>query len=344
MSEPLEKQLIEAFATAWGEAVPNVLGCSSSLTMTAQQEVMGDGVKSALAVARGFPVAFAAPCFGELSGILLGLFKKDDCEEVQQFMFNARGSAMKSVVSATFEVAATALQGVTPPITFGEVTHIDLAEATSAPATRLAKVAGEWVWINNFTLDISGSLITEMVLLYAPQGTIEILTGAPPAKPAAPATSTPTVSAEPELALPRAAPVRMEMPELRGPELSAPISSAVMTAAATSGMNIVSSSSRGRATSPPLDDAGRNMERLLDVELEVIVRFGLTHVPLRELVRIGVGSMIELNRQVDEPVELLVNNRPLARGSVVVVDGYYGVCITEIGQLEERRLSLTKPQ
>jgi flagellar motor switch protein FliN/FliY len=92
----------------------------------------------------------------------------------------------------------------------------------------------------------------------------------------------------------------------------------------------------------PREDASRNIERLLDVELEVIVRFGLTQIPLRELVRIGVGSMIELNRQVDEPVELLVNNRSLARGTVVVVDGYYGVCITEIGQPEERRQSLTK--
>lgn len=89
-------------------------------------------------------------------------------------------------------------------------------------------------------------------------------------------------------------------------------------------------------------DPGRNIERILDVELEVVVRFGLTQMPLKELVRVGVGSMIELNRQVDEPVEVLVNDRVLARGSVVVVDGYYGVCISEIGLPEERRLSLAR--
>ncbi len=337
MSEPLEKQLIDAFATAWGEAVPNILGCSSALTLVTQQEVIGESVKPALAAARGFPVTFAVPCFGELSGILLCLFKKEDCEEVQQFMFNVRGSAMKSVVSAAFDVAATALQRTaTAPITFGEVAHIDLAEVTSAPATYLEKVVGEWAWVNTFTLDISGSLITEMVVLYAPQGTIEALTGA-----ASPTKAAPTSGAVPvpEITTSRTASGMMDLPEL-----NMPMSASVMTAAATSGMNIVTSATKGRASSPPLDDAGRNMERLLDVELEVVVRFGLTHIPLRELVRIGVGSMIELNRQVDEPVELLVNNRPLARGSVVVVDGYYGVCITEIGQLEERRLSLTKPQ
>lgn len=338
MSEPLETQLINAFATAWGEAVPGVLGCSSTLTLDSQQEVMGGDVKEALAVARGYPAAFAAQCFGELSGIVLCLFKKDDCEEVQQFMFSATGNVVKSLVSATFAAATTRLEGAaTAPITFGEVAHTDLSSATPSPMARLGKVAGEWVWINKFTLNISESLITEMVLLYAPQGTIEALTGAAPPKKAA---------AKPmaETAMPMNTSAMADTPEMGWPETAPPPAASVMTAAAASGgLNVISSSSKGRNTSPPLDDAARNMERLLDVELEVIVRFGLTHVPLRELVRIGVGSMIELNRQVDEPVELLVNNRPLARGSVVVVDGYYGICITEIGQLEERRLSLTKP-
>lgn len=84
----------------------------------------------------------------------------------------------------------------------------------------------------------------------------------------------------------------------------------------------------------------RNLERLLGVELEIIVRFGTTTMPLRDVVRLGTGMMIELNRAVDEPVELLVNNRPLARGEVVVIDGYYGVRITEIGAPSERPLTL----
>jgi flagellar motor switch protein FliN len=84
-----------------------------------------------------------------------------------------------------------------------------------------------------------------------------------------------------------------------------------------------------------IEAAPRNIERLLDVELDVIVRFGITNVPLRDVVRMGVGTMIELNRTVDEPVELLVNGRSLARGEVVVVDGYYGVRITEIGPTQE---------
>ncbi|MEP7075426.1 MAG: flagellar motor switch protein FliN [Acidobacteriota bacterium] len=83
-----------------------------------------------------------------------------------------------------------------------------------------------------------------------------------------------------------------------------------------------------------------NLDRLLDVEMNVTVRFGRTEVPLREIVRFGVGTMIELNRSVDEPVDLLVNNSPFARGEVVVIDGYYGVRVTEIGSQEERTQTL----
>ena len=87
-------------------------------------------------------------------------------------------------------------------------------------------------------------------------------------------------------------------------------------------------------------DNTKNIERLMDVEMNVTVRFGKTEMPLRDVVRFGVGSMIELNRSVDEPVELLVNNYPFAHGEVVVVDGYYGVRITEIGTPEERSKTL----
>ena len=83
-----------------------------------------------------------------------------------------------------------------------------------------------------------------------------------------------------------------------------------------------------------------NIQRLMDVEMNVTVRFGRTEMPLREIVRFGVGSMIELNRTVDEPVELLVNNTPFARGEVVVIDGYYGVRVTDIGTMEERSRTL----
>ncbi len=83
-----------------------------------------------------------------------------------------------------------------------------------------------------------------------------------------------------------------------------------------------------------------NLDRLRDIEISVTVRFGQTEIPLRDVVRFGVGTMIELNRSVDEPVDLLVNNSPFARGEVVMIDGYYGVRVTEIGTREERTKAL----
>ena len=61
---------------------------------------------------------------------------------------------------------------------------------------------------------------------------------------------------------------------------------------------------------------------------------------LEEIVKLGVGSVIELNSGIDQPVELVVNNRILARGEVVTVDGFYGIRITEITSAAERFKSL----
>jgi flagellar motor switch protein FliN/FliY len=88
----------------------------------------------------------------------------------------------------------------------------------------------------------------------------------------------------------------------------------------------------------------KNIERVLDVEIEIVVRFGAASMPLRSVVQLGVGSMVELDRGVDEPVELLVNGRQFACGEVVVVDGYHGVRITEIGTQAERSLSIAGDQ
>src|SRR6516164_706908 len=79
---------------------------------------------------------------------------------------------------------------------------------------------------------------------------------------------------------------------------------------------------------------------LLDVQLPVAIRFGETEMILDEIVKLGVGSVIELNSGIDQPVELVVNNRILARGEVVTVDGFYGIRITEITSAGERFKSL----
>ena len=83
-----------------------------------------------------------------------------------------------------------------------------------------------------------------------------------------------------------------------------------------------------------------NLAVLMDVQLPVSIRFGETEMVLEEVVKLGIGSVIELNCGIDQPVELIVNNRILARGEVVTVDGFYGIRITEITSAGERFKSL----
>jgi flagellar motor switch protein FliN len=85
---------------------------------------------------------------------------------------------------------------------------------------------------------------------------------------------------------------------------------------------------------------GANLDLLLEVELPVIVTFGRTQLPLRDVLKLSSGSIVELNRLANEPVELLINNCVIARGEVVVVDGNYGIRVTEIVSRQERIRSI----
>jgi flagellar motor switch protein FliN len=75
-----------------------------------------------------------------------------------------------------------------------------------------------------------------------------------------------------------------------------------------------------------------NLKLVMDVELSVTLRFGQRQLPLREVLELASGSVIELDRQVDEPVELLLDGKLIARGEAVIVDGNYGLRVTEIPQ------------
>jgi len=89
------------------------------------------------------------------------------------------------------------------------------------------------------------------------------------------------------------------------------------------------------------DDSGKrlfhpsNLKLVMDVELNVSLRFGQRLLPLRELLELKSGSVIELDRMVDEPVELLLDGKLVARGEAVIVDGNYGLRVTEIPQAIE---------
>lgn len=75
-----------------------------------------------------------------------------------------------------------------------------------------------------------------------------------------------------------------------------------------------------------------NLDLVLDVELNVTLRFGQRLLSLREVLDLNTGSVIELDRQVEEPVELLLEGKVIARGEAVVIDGNYGLRVTEVTQ------------
>ena len=84
----------------------------------------------------------------------------------------------------------------------------------------------------------------------------------------------------------------------------------------------------------------KTLDLLLEVDLPIGVSFGRTQMRLKEALKLTTGSIVELNRSVTDPVEIIVNNCVIARGDVVVVDGNYGVRILEIVSREERLRTL----
>jgi flagellar motor switch protein FliN/FliY len=83
-----------------------------------------------------------------------------------------------------------------------------------------------------------------------------------------------------------------------------------------------------------------NIEQILDVEVTVVVRFGKVELPLQDVAQLAPGSVVELDRQPEEPVELLVNDKVFATGQVVVADGNYALRIERILSPEDRIRSL----
>jgi flagellar motor switch protein FliN/FliY len=89
----------------------------------------------------------------------------------------------------------------------------------------------------------------------------------------------------------------------------------------------------------PLDSdpsADTDIGLLLEVPLSISVELGRTSLTIRELLALGQGSILQLDRHAGEPVDVLVNGKRLARGEVVVIDEDFGIRVTEVVTPEER--------
>jgi flagellar motor switch protein FliN len=83
-----------------------------------------------------------------------------------------------------------------------------------------------------------------------------------------------------------------------------------------------------------------SLELLLDVELEAALRFGSRELPLSEILDLGAGDVVELDRNVSDPVDLIVGDKIVARGEVVLVNGSFGLRVTEVASPRKRLESI----
>ena len=73
-----------------------------------------------------------------------------------------------------------------------------------------------------------------------------------------------------------------------------------------------------------------NLSLVLDVPVSLTIELGSCQLPMREVLQLCVGSVVQLDKLAEAPVELLVNNKLVARGEVVVVENRFGIKITEL--------------
>lgn len=91
-----------------------------------------------------------------------------------------------------------------------------------------------------------------------------------------------------------------------------------------------------KARSEADENKDRNLQLILDIPLRVTVELGRTKMAVSELLNLGQGSVIELNKLAGEPMEVFVNDKLIARGEAVVVNEKFGVRLTDIISTKER--------
>ncbi len=90
------------------------------------------------------------------------------------------------------------------------------------------------------------------------------------------------------------------------------------------------------AKRPPADGAKRELDFILDIPLDVSAELGRTRLLINELLQLGQGSVVELNKLAGEPLEVYVNGKLVARGEAVVINEKFGVRLTDIISPMER--------
>jgi flagellar motor switch protein FliN/FliY len=243
------------------------------------------------------------------------------------------------------EAALSALQEAIGQISGPVLTALGDAQKSTVlaeppNASRIAKdslgVTSETVVVVTYPILIEGEMPADMLEVYTPEQISAVLSNVAPA--AQPRSASPGPQSAP-YTQPSARPTPSGMP---GTSTVAPgFGGAVFGGGA--GMqapNVQPVQFPNLQPGPPAAEHG-NISLLMDVYMEMTVELGRTKKLIKEILGMGEGTIIELDKLAGEPVDILVNHKLIAKGEVVVIDENFGVRVTEIVSPMERMKDLT---
>jgi flagellar motor switch protein FliN/FliY len=98
----------------------------------------------------------------------------------------------------------------------------------------------------------------------------------------------------------------------------------------------VADAAAAAASSPVKKNPARTLDFILDVSLQVTVEVGRSRMTIHDLLQLGQGSVVELEKLAGEPLDIYINGKPVARGEAVIVNEKFGVRLTDIISPEDR--------
>ncbi len=258
-----------------------------------------------------------------LSGKVLYVLKKDDAGVIADLMMGQDGSAPPAEFS---DLYSSAIGEAISQINGGGLNDISdklgraikvappQVEVFSDPAKLLLDSASQFVKVIS-TLNVEGVITNSYLYEIYP---IEVVNEITASADASEVSYTSAPAPQQAAASPAAAPVQQQVPQVNVRPVELPQ------------LNIPNLSPEQAA----------NIQLLMDVPMHLTVELGRTRMLVKEILGLGEGSIIELDKLAGEPVDLLINNKLIAKGEVVVIDENFGVRVTDIVNPVERLASL----
>nr|WP_315101144.1 flagellar motor switch protein FliN [uncultured Fretibacterium sp.] len=337
-----DSQLLDEVASIFSNAENSVFGMLSGKDVdTALESAEVLSQKDLLEKLPEAPFVFRATCGGfddipltlvveqrgalMLADLMMGGEGKELPEEPSDLYLNAAQEGLSQVVGASFTSLSGLLGGrrLMP-----ENTTSSLAGEDWLPFTQLDAEAS--VWVSPATVQVDGldpfkvwsSIPLDSALAIV--GLMRQIIGEQTPKDSVPPPDEPAASAHP------AGPA----PSMRAPQPKAPASNAMPSMSRAAAQQPAPMVDVHPAEFLPLGQGGgmgnSRIDMLADIPVRVTVELGKTRKNISEILALTTGSVIELDKMAGEPVDILVNGKPIARGEVVVIDENFGVRITDV--------------